>query len=97
MDDVITKETTLVETLQALDREWQADIWPHEGETRPRSYYGVAAERIAELEAKIAGLETFIAKQAASGRAIQRRLNRAGLDDSMPGDAERASVQFEQS
>lgn len=53
MDDVITKDTTLVETLQALDREWQADIWPHEGETRPRSYYGVAADRIAELEAAL--------------------------------------------
>lgn len=48
--------------------------------------------RIAELEAERNGLKTFIDKQAASVRALQRRLARAGLDASMPGDAERRNT-----
>lgn len=55
MDGVTTSETTLVETLRELDREWQADR-PHDGQPRPRSYYGVAADRVAELEARISAL-----------------------------------------
>lgn len=46
-------------------------------------------KRIGELEAQIAGLKTFEAKQAAMIRALQRRLSRAGLDASIPAEAER--------
>jgi hypothetical protein len=48
--------------------------------------------RIAELEAQVAGLKTFEAKQAAMIRALQWRLSRAGLDTSIPQKSERESA-----
>lgn len=52
----------------------------------------VIDRRVGELEAERNGLKTFIDKQAASVRALQRRLARAGLDASVPGDAERRNT-----
>lgn len=49
-------------------------------------------KRISELERERAGLTTFIAKQAANIRVLQRRLAAAGLDAKLPGDAERQSI-----
>ena len=51
--------------------------------------------RIAELEAAHAGQKEFIAKQASMVRALQRRLNTAGLDSSIPGNAERTAADRE--
>lgn len=51
-------------------------------------------KRIVDLETERDGLNTFIAKQAAAVRALQRRLNRAGLDDKLPGKAEREQTPY---
>ena len=50
---VTTSKTTLVEILRHLEDEWRKDNWPVDGDGGPRSYYAVAADRIAELEAAL--------------------------------------------
>ena len=50
--------------------------------------------RIAALEAERDGLKTFIAKQSAAVRALQRRLSRAGLNAALPGKAERDAAEL---
>lgn len=49
-------------------------------------------QRIAELEAELAGRKAFADKLVAEVRALQRRLANAGLDASIPGHAERESA-----
>lgn len=53
MSDVTTNGSTLIDILKSLDAEWTKDNWPHDEDPRPRSYYAVAADRIAELEAAL--------------------------------------------
>ncbi len=66
-----------------------------------RRYLDISAKpdpltaRIAGLEAAHAGQRQFIAKQAAMVRALQRRLNRHGIDSSIPAAAERDAADAE--
>lgn len=77
MSDVITDGSTLIDILKSLDAEWTKDNWPHDDEPRPRSYYSVAADRVAELEAALRRINALNDNPAKFSKEIQNVLDAA--------------------